>query len=420
MPSARLAVLLAALLLPIAAAAQPVPFDFTPATPGARLTADTYVPTALACSINSACPEGEGADAAVRATVQVIDGGACSGVLLNNTRQDRTPYILTAYHCFPAAVGDTVQWDVRFGYQSPTCANPSEPPAYQTVTGGVVRAAQYGFADFVLVELTTPVPEEVYFAGWSIEDAVPQRGLAVGHPRGDLQKLTLDDDPLKTSPFTAAYWLAHYDHGVMEPGSSGAPLFNEALQMIGHVKGAYALMGSCGGPDGDDNYPLIYHPKLSYVWTHGVAPFLDPDGTGRTAMPALPPPPPVWISEINAGAHPADPGAGEFVELAGRPGAALDDLVLDVYDCRAGQAELRASEALKPYTFRDEGDSVGRFVLGGTALDRTVRDQRLGRRPKREAGKDGYLPDHQGILVLRHRDGTPHFDYRYGAASATD
>ena len=252
-----------------------------------------YTPLALPCSINVACPEGNGYSDAAKATVRIVQGGdACSGVLLNNTEQDGAPYVLTARHCGTPSVGQTVTWRFDFNYQSSTCADPIDTPSAQSITGATVIAAGSGIGDFALLELSQPIPEyyDVVFAGWSIKDNAPSSSVTIGHPKKDIKKITVDDDPLADANDS---WVATFDHGCIESGSSGAPLFNGNGQVIGHLRSALAIdPDACSGPGGDDNAATILFPKLKTIWDQGasgqrISDFLDPENTGRESLNSI-------------------------------------------------------------------------------------------------------------------------------------
>ncbi len=275
---------LATVLLP--AAQRDTPFG-GPATS----LKDPYTPTALECSINVACSEGDDWSDETNAVVKISNG--CTGVLVNNTREDEMPYVLTVHHCGQPSVGETVDWVFAFNYQSPSCADPAEAPEPQTIQGATVVAARPGPDDFVLLQLSEGIPVSfgVAHAGWSIENTLPSSGVVIGHPKQDLKKITIDDDPLTE---VSAYWVAAFDHGTVEVGSSGAPLFNEQHQVIGLVRSALSIdHNACSGPDGDDNKATILFPKLSTIWNSGspgerLSDFLDPDNTGATQLAPLP------------------------------------------------------------------------------------------------------------------------------------
>ncbi len=248
---------------------------------------DPYTPTSLACSINTACPEGDGWSDQINAVVKISNG--CTGVLLNNTREDEMPYVMTIHHCGEPQVGQTVDWVFAFNYQSDTCADPTQTPQPQTIQGATVVAAQPSPHDFVLLQLSEPIPAAygVSHAGWSIEETTASSGVVIGHPSQDIKKITIDDDSLTN---VVGYWLATFDHGTIEIGSSGAPLFNEKYQVIGLVRGT--LSDDNNACSGDDNAATIIFPKFSAIWNVGnpgerLSDFLDPDGTGTTTLSAL-------------------------------------------------------------------------------------------------------------------------------------
>ena len=278
-------------VLDLATALFPAAPRETPLGGPATSLKDPYTPTALGCSINVACSEGDDWLDETNAVVKISNG--CTGVLVNNTREDEMPYVLTVHHCGQPSVGETVDWVFAFNYQSPSCADPAEAPEPQTIQGATVVAARPGPDDFVLLQLSEAIPASfgATHAGWSIENTPPSSGVLIGHPKQDLKKITIDDDPLTE---VSAYWVAAFDHGTVEVGSSGAPLFNDQHQVIGLVRSALSIdHDACSGPDGDDNKATILFPKLSAIWNLGspgerLSDFLDPDNTGATKLSPLP------------------------------------------------------------------------------------------------------------------------------------
>ena len=391
----------------------------TQGAPGAAKGQGTmdYTPTSLSCSINVACSEGNGWENEINATVKISNG--CTGVLVNNTREDETPYVLTAYHCGQPSVGQTLNWVFQFNYQSDTCADPAETPTYDSVSGAVVRAAQGGDADFVLLELLEPIPASygVHYAGWSIEGITPSSGTVIGHPAQDIKKITIDDDALTTS---GTQWQAWFDHGTIESGSSGSPLFNENHQVVGLVRSM--IFGSffvCNGPGGDDNNAIIRFPKLSLNWNLGnagerISDFLDPDGTGSSSMPPLPGsgggiPADIWINEVNADASASQDD--EFIEVVGPPGTSLGNYTLEIYSCSGGSATLQSTQTVNNITLQNDYEDFGVCVIGGPGIDSGIRDQVF------SGSGTNMLPDGYGLIVLKDASGTELFDYQYDTES---
>ena len=75
------------------------------------------------CNINVACPEGDDYEDQINGTIRVtMGGGLCSASIVNNTANDRTPYVLFADHCVS---GSTSGYVFLFNYQASTCSGTS-------------------------------------------------------------------------------------------------------------------------------------------------------------------------------------------------------------------------------------------------------------------------------------------------------
>ena len=73
------------------------------------------------CGLNVICPEAEPYQDLVNA-VSWLDMGAyiCTGSMLNNVRQDLTPYYMTAWHCTDGDNPSTFRF--YFNYETTTCS----------------------------------------------------------------------------------------------------------------------------------------------------------------------------------------------------------------------------------------------------------------------------------------------------------
>ena len=105
-----------------------------------------------------------------QAVVQLVISGTdlCTGTLVNNTRRDKTPYLITAGHCI-LTTSEAQETVFSFNYESPFCGNGGSVNGYasQTMTGAILRSRSDSL-DFALVELETMPPPEYrpYYAGW--------------------------------------------------------------------------------------------------------------------------------------------------------------------------------------------------------------------------------------------------------------
>jgi hypothetical protein len=227
----------------------------------------------------------------------------CSGSLINNLREDKTPYILTADHCAfkfnkYAAPDDLAQWLFDFNYESANC-NSLVPSGEELTFVGAEKIAHSGThgnscSDFYLVKLLDSIPEDspVYFNGWSAEDISADNGVCIHHPGGDVKKISTYSYPLITTPWQSNGLPSHWEvvwtetvngWGVTEGGSSGSPIFDPNRRIIGTLTGGYASCNNTEEPD--------YYGKFSYHWdmngvhdTLQLKPWLDPDNTGKLYM----------------------------------------------------------------------------------------------------------------------------------------
>jgi hypothetical protein len=253
-----------------------------------------------ACEVNVNCSEGNDWQDHKNAVCRMIvkQGSSsvwCTGATVNNTRQDGTPYLLSADHCGPVATPDEMNtWIFYFRYEGPDCENPTNDTAFNTYTivgcSKIAAAGGPGVAsDFKLVKLNQVVPENYnpYFLGWSIKGITSPEGVTIHQPQGDIRKISTYTTPLISSNWgniANTHWKVVWSatengHGVTEGGSSGCPVFNEEGRLLGQLTGGDASCSNLTGPD--------YYGKFSYSWdkvgaadTLRLKPWLDPDNTG--------------------------------------------------------------------------------------------------------------------------------------------
>ena len=198
------------------------------------LSFDSDFESSGACQINASCEAGM--DCQIGSVCKIIIGeSACSGALVNNDCCDLTPYILTADHCFTATGLNPIDWSFRFHYESPSC-NPSEEPhpsQWVTYSGANINA-RWVNTDFLLLELNESINQErsLSFSGWDRNDVNSGSTTGVHHPSGDVKKVSYDDDPNVAG---VNFHEVIFDQGIVEPSSSGSPLYDDNNRIIGQL-----------------------------------------------------------------------------------------------------------------------------------------------------------------------------------------
>ena len=264
----------------------------------------------MTCYINVNCSEGadwqlqKSGVVALRISLRKgnrRDWYTCSGSLINNVRQDKTPYILTANHCVEGHDAETFStMTVNFFTESTETDCTSvfyESSLTESLTGTTLIAdIPYSRAsDGTLLELTNAIPGkwEVYYNGWDARDMAATSGVSIHHPNGMVKKISTFSNPLISTgniqidngiySGANANWKVNWTattngQSVTYLGSSGAPIFNENGHIVGTLTGGNSY---CQYPNEED-----YFGKFSHHWdrysdeTQHFKNFLDPDETG--------------------------------------------------------------------------------------------------------------------------------------------
>ncbi len=247
------------------------------------------------CGIDDGFPEiEEHRDIIQSVAVIGLNGGTfCTGFLVNNARQDCTPFFMTADHC-GIDNGNAASLVAYWNFQNSSCREPGSTASGQdgngllnmSNTGSIFRSGS-GTSDFTLVELDDPVNEnaDAYMAGWDRGSTAPSSAVCVHHPNTEEKRISFEDNPLTmtdgftngpSSNFTHVR-VTDWDLGTTEPGSSGSPLFDQNERVVGQLHGGGA---ACGNNQSD------WYGAFARSWTGNsssstrLSDWLDPDGTG--------------------------------------------------------------------------------------------------------------------------------------------
>lgn len=261
------------------------------------------------CQVDVACtPESTGWADVIKSVVRIrvkvgSSYGYCSGTVVNNTGQDCTPYVLTAWHCVDGATtANFSQWSIYFKYQKSACGS-GTAPTNNAMTGCTMRANSNDAggdtgSDFLLIEMNSLIPGSYtpYFSGWdrSTYSAGTTSGVSVHHPAGDCKKIsTYENETVSSASWGGSVANTHWrfkwtattnGHGVTEGGSSGSGLFRLDNKLLwGTLTGGASYCSNTAGKD--------LYGKMSFHWTSNgtvaaeqLKPWLDPTSSNVNTL----------------------------------------------------------------------------------------------------------------------------------------
>lgn len=245
------------------------------------------------CHVNINCPEGVGFKDIKRSVALILNGSFahCTGTLINNTKNDGTPYFLTAQHCVTGK--NLSRFVFVFGYETENCDGTNGNNGASISGASLVADGDY--SDFALLKLSSapPLSYNPYYVGWNKQNLPAITSACIHHPSGDYKKISFCNTIVNSSnyedyPKNTHWEVTAWTLGSTEGGSSGAPLFNQNKLLVGQLEGGTALCNNQG-------YDVF--GKLSYSWLNNnnessdkrLKDWLDPLNTGVNTLEAYDP-----------------------------------------------------------------------------------------------------------------------------------
>jgi lysyl endopeptidase len=322
------------------------------------------------CNIDINCEEGADWQDLKRSVCRIVTNGNkyCTGTLLNTANSSREPYVLTAAHCI-GSQGEANKSIFYFNYESPTCDGPDGSISHQ-ISGATListgdtlgESLNRDSLDFTLVKLNVSLLESfmVYYAGWNRSLMPADETVTIHHPLGDVKKISVDFDPPQTSYHYIPYYPEYvmYSHwrilewnlGTTENGSSGSPLFDQNMRLIGLLTGGLA---DCEAPVND------YFTKFNYCWNYYSQPtknlqtWLDPLNTGTYMTDGLD-----WNAHV-------DPSETTMLNVYPNPGTGDYYIRLDNNSVHNGMFYIYTITGEIIQTGMVENDNIFRFKIHG-------------------------------------------------------
>lgn len=211
------------------------------------------------CNVDINCENKSGLVNEQQAVCRIFAGGELgTGTLMNNTRHDGRPLLLSAYHVYKKEEPNTSVKEIAeitlfdFNYERPYCV-PIDGSDVQSLSGSTLLAS-FDSLDFALVELSEVPPPSYrpYYAGWDASGRIPSNSYTIHHPNGDVKKITHDEGTCDSLSFSGGFlrnghWeVLNWESGTTEAGSSGSALFAQNKRVFGTLSGGAASCKTIG------------------------------------------------------------------------------------------------------------------------------------------------------------------------------
>jgi len=211
----------------------------------------------------------------------------CTGTLLADRMDSKTPFFLTAHHCISTAA-EASSLETTWFYESSACNSDTQSADTRSRSGGATLLEAYVNNDMTLLRLNEQPPAGVVYAGW-FSDSLSEQYTAIHHPAGDWKKISfgtheglyscgIDSSDQFTCLLNPAgnFFGIFIDKGWLEGGSSGSGVFKD---------NAY-LVGTLTGGNGVCNNDFDYYGRFQVGYDNGINKWLENKKIGNLENPS--------------------------------------------------------------------------------------------------------------------------------------
>jgi hypothetical protein len=218
-------------------------------------------------------------------TCQITFNGSytCSGVLINNTKDQGRPQILTAAHCIESEE-DLNSIVVIFGKRKLLKNQSYGGLEWSSIGASLLSSSRE--IDFALLELKSKIPVYVapIYLGWNKIISQPSLIYSIHSPDFGYAQYSFSLAKPSLATFGGLYHALDFGHwkvdqwaqGITSLGSSGAPLLDSNFEIIGVLSGSTDW----------DNYKSDYFFRFDLAYDHfsnvakQLKAWVDPDNLG--------------------------------------------------------------------------------------------------------------------------------------------
>lgn len=212
----------------------------------------------------------------------------CTGTLLADRADSKTPFFLTARHCI-ATASEAASLETTWFYESSACDAKTLSPNSQTRSGGATLLESFAANDMTLLRLNEQPPAGAVYAGW-FSDAPGERYTAIHHPDGDWKKISFgarqglhnciaggEDSFFCLSDPDGGSFKMLVDSGFAEQGSSGSGAFKDNMYLVGTLS-ARDTLAAC-------NNVGLYYGRFQVGYDSGINKWLENKKIGNLENP---------------------------------------------------------------------------------------------------------------------------------------